>query len=98
MSKRVVAVSLVAAAGLCLGAGAVAQQFVYPAKGQSSDQQKKDEASCHTWAVSQSKYDPAQPATAATHSGRAYHCDRHGAGRRRERCCARGSGRRNRVR
>jgi hypothetical protein len=40
---------------------AVAQQFVYPAKGQSPDQQKKDEASCHQWAVEQSKYDPANP-------------------------------------
>jgi hypothetical protein len=41
--------------------GASSQQFVYPAKGQSPDQQKKDEAQCHTWAVQQSKYDPANP-------------------------------------
>ena len=41
--------------------GASAQQFVYPAKGQSPEQQKKDEAQCHTWAVQQSKYDPANP-------------------------------------
>jgi len=40
---------------------ASAQQFVYPAKGQSPDQQKKDESACHTWAVDQSKYDPAKP-------------------------------------
>jgi hypothetical protein len=47
--------------------GASAQQFVYPAKGQSPEQQKKDEAQCHTWAVGQSKYDPTKPppATAA---------------------------------
>ncbi|MFN7888169.1 MAG: hypothetical protein ACK5OR_05200, partial [Betaproteobacteria bacterium] len=38
-----------------------AQQFVYPAKGQSPEQQKKDEAACYTWAVEQSKYDPAKP-------------------------------------
>lgn len=38
-----------------------AQQFVYPARGQSPDQQKKDEAACHTWAVEQSKFDPANP-------------------------------------
>ena len=38
-----------------------AQQYVYPAKGQSPDQQKKDEAACHQWAVEQSKYDPANP-------------------------------------
>jgi len=41
--------------------GASAQQFVYPAKGQSPEQQKKDEGQCHTWAVQQSKYDPAKP-------------------------------------
>lgn len=41
--------------------GAWAQQFVYPAKGQSPEQQKKDEAECHTWAVGQSKYDPTKP-------------------------------------
>ena len=40
---------------------ASAQQFVYPAKGQSPEQQKKDEGECHTWAVQQSKYDPTKP-------------------------------------
>ena len=53
---------VVAAMGIALAAaGAHAQQFVYPAKGQSPDQQKKDEGACHTWAVDQSKYDPAKP-------------------------------------
>ena len=42
-------------------ASASAQTIVYPAKGQSPDQQKKDEGECHTWAVGQSKYDPANP-------------------------------------
>ena len=42
-------------------AGASAQTVIYPAKGQSPDQQKKDEGECHTWAVGQSKYDPANP-------------------------------------
>jgi hypothetical protein len=40
---------------------AAAQQVVYPAKGQSASQQKTDEGACHTWAVEQSKYDPANP-------------------------------------
>ena len=40
---------------------AQSQQFVYPAKGQSAQQQKTDEAQCHTWAVQQSKYDPTKP-------------------------------------
>ncbi|QJR10614.1 hypothetical protein DSM104443_01678 [Usitatibacter rugosus] len=47
--------------GLMLAAGASAQQYVYPAKGQTPDQQKKDEGACHTWAVDQSKYDPTNP-------------------------------------
>ncbi|QJR15061.1 hypothetical protein [Usitatibacter palustris] len=46
---------------LLFSAAASAQTFVYPAKGQSPEQQKKDEAACHTWAVDQSKYDPANP-------------------------------------
>jgi hypothetical protein len=39
----------------------LAQQFVYPAKGQSADQQKKDEAECGKWATGQTGYDPAKP-------------------------------------
>ena len=38
-----------------------AQSYAYPAKGQSPDQQKKDEGACHTWAVGQTKYDPTNP-------------------------------------
>jgi hypothetical protein len=41
--------------------GAAAQSFVYPAKGQSPQQQKKDEGECGSWAVQQSHYDPARP-------------------------------------
>ena len=44
--------------------GALAQQFAYPAKGQSPEQQKKDEGECHTWAVSQTGVDPSKPSTA----------------------------------
>jgi hypothetical protein len=44
-----------------LFAASASAQYVYPAKGQSADQQKKDEGACHTWAVDQSKYDPANP-------------------------------------
>ena len=48
-------------------AAAGAQQFVYPARGQSPQQQRSDEASCHSWAVQQTGFDPAKPppATAA---------------------------------
>ncbi len=40
---------------------AAAQQYAYPAKGQSADQQKKDEAACSSWATDQTKFDPANP-------------------------------------
>jgi hypothetical protein len=42
-------------------AQANAQQYVYPAKGQSPEQQKSDEAACHSWAVKQTGFDPAKP-------------------------------------
>jgi hypothetical protein len=41
-------------------AQADAQQFVYPAKGQSPEQQAVDEAQCHAWAVGQTGFDPAK--------------------------------------
>ncbi|UTF49137.1 glycine zipper domain-containing protein [Desulfomicrobium sp. ZS1] len=46
-------------------AAVMAQQFVYPQKGQSAEQQQKDEYECHTWAVQQTKYDPTTAAQAA---------------------------------
>lgn len=51
----------IAWAVLALALPAAAQQYVYPAKGQSPEQQKKDEAECYGWAVQQSGYDPAKP-------------------------------------
>lgn len=35
-----------------------AEMFVYPAKGQSKDQQGKDEYACHQWAIQQTGFDP----------------------------------------
>ena len=40
---------------------AAAQQYVYPAKGQSPQQQMSDETACHTWAVQQTGFDPGNP-------------------------------------
>ena len=37
--------------------------YVFPAKGQTQDQQDKDESDCYTWAVQQSGYDPINPTT-----------------------------------
>lgn len=39
--------------------------FVYPAKGQDTAQQSKDESECYAWSKSQSGFDPAAPASAA---------------------------------
>jgi hypothetical protein len=50
---------LVLAAAMVSEAGA--QQYVYPAKGQTPQQQQHDEGACHTWAVQQSGFDPAKP-------------------------------------
>lgn len=50
-----------AAASAMLVSTLHAQQFVYPAKGQSAEQQKKDEAECGKWATGQTGYDPAKP-------------------------------------
>ena len=51
-----------------LGAGhqVLAQDmFIYPGKGQSAEQQDKDEYECYNWARSNSGYDPANPAASS---------------------------------
>ena len=53
----------VLATALAVPAGA--QQYVYPAKGQSPQQQKSDESACYQWAVQQTGFDPAKPPPAA---------------------------------
>ncbi len=50
-----------AVAGGMLVSTVNAQQYAYPAKGQSAEQQKKDEAECGKWATGQTGYDPANP-------------------------------------
>jgi hypothetical protein len=47
-----------------VSAPAFAQQVIYPAKGQSAQQQQKDEGECYSWARGQTGYDPAQATTA----------------------------------
>ena len=67
MTRRIPLVTAVIAGGALLASAALAQQYVYPAKGQSADQQKKDEYECHQWAVNQTGFDPtkAPPPAAA---------------------------------
>ena len=61
MSSRNVRITAFALAALLATPHAIAQQYVYPAKGQSPDQQKKDEAECNKWAVGQTGVDPSKP-------------------------------------
>src|SRR5512139_1586103 len=58
MTKRTAWMLVLFAAMIC---EAGAQQYVYPAKGQSPQQQKNDEAACYQWAVQQTGFDPAKP-------------------------------------
>jgi len=54
--------AMVVLAGCVAASSATAQQIVYPAKGQSAEQQKKDEYDCHQWAVKNTGVDPTKPA------------------------------------
>lgn len=65
--------ALVACGAVALTAGTLAGNvlvaqaqgtFVYPAQGQSQEQQNQDHGSCHVWAVQQSGFDPANPQVA----------------------------------
>jgi hypothetical protein len=38
-----------------------AHPYVYPAKGQTAEQQQKDQYECHQWALQQTGFDPSQP-------------------------------------
>jgi hypothetical protein len=57
-----------------LYAGSVAAQsggmYIYPAKGQNQNKQNEDRYDCHSWAVSQTGFDPSRPqANAPSSSG-----------------------------
>ena len=43
-----------------------AEHYVYPQKGQSAQQQQKDEFECYGWAKGQTGFDPMAPPTART--------------------------------
>jgi hypothetical protein len=61
MSSRNARITVFVLAALLATPHAIAQQYVYPAKGQSPEQQKKDEAECNKWAVGQTGVDPSKP-------------------------------------
>jgi len=58
MTPQALALFLAALSPCPLAAAQNADFIVYPAKGQSSDQQKRDRAECHVWAVDQTGFDP----------------------------------------
>jgi hypothetical protein len=66
MNKKTSAVILaIGLAILLIAPVAMAQQqYVFPQKGQTPDQQKKDEYECHDWAVKQTGFDPTAAAQA----------------------------------
>ncbi len=54
---------------LIAGSAAADAPYVYPAQGQSAEQQKQDQFECYQWAAEQSGFDPvAGPAPATTAS------------------------------
>src|SRR4029079_6260123 len=60
---------VVVAVSVAFAADAGAQQYVFPAKGQNAQQQKKSESACYWWAAQQTGCDPAKappPAQAPT--------------------------------
>ena len=60
--KRANLIAMASVLALSLAAASwAAHPYVYPAKGQSQEQQQKDQYECHEWAVQQTGFDPSQP-------------------------------------
>src|SRR5271163_2557109 len=58
---------------ILLFAGSAAAQsgdlYIYPAKGQNKTKQDEDRYDCHSWAVSQTGFDPSKPQALTPSSG-----------------------------
>lgn len=64
MIHRAIRLTVLALFVIGLATTAYAQsskQYVFPAKGQSAEQQQKDESACGKWATGETGYDPANP-------------------------------------
>jgi hypothetical protein len=62
MRGQFIAYPAILVAAFCAGTvSAQTQLIVYPANGQSADQQQKDTNECKTWATGQTGFDPAHP-------------------------------------
>ena len=51
---------ILAAGAIVLPDASAQGLYIYPTKGQSQDQQNRDRYECHSWAVSQTGFDPTQ--------------------------------------
>jgi hypothetical protein len=70
--KHILTVTLLAAFTIVSIGSVEAGMFIYPKKGQSKEQQQRDQYECHLWAVDQTGVDPmnlTQPAPATAQSG-----------------------------
>lgn len=61
MKTSTLSLALTAMMLLPVAAAAADKQYVFPAKGQSEETQKKDEADCDSWAVKETGFNPAKP-------------------------------------
>jgi hypothetical protein len=62
-------ITIVALFSVLAASSAVAQSggmYIYPAKGQNKNKQDEDRYDCHSWAVSQTGFDPSKPQRMAT--------------------------------
>ena len=57
--EGLVSVAAAVVVGAILSGPALGQTYVYPSKGQSPQQQQKDQGECHGWATQQSGVNPA---------------------------------------
>ena len=62
---NLIALACVLTFGIAVASWA-AHPYVYPAKGQTAEQQQKDQYECHEWAVQQTGFDPSQPVEQST--------------------------------
>lgn len=63
-TNKLIAALFVAAAIAGMTTRATAAPIVYPAKGQTQQQQQRDQGECHSWSVQNTGVDPAQVASA----------------------------------
>jgi hypothetical protein len=66
MKHSMLALTTVLSVALLVSSSGAQAPVIYPAKGQSPEQQNKDKGECHVWAVQQSGFDPAKAQPSAS--------------------------------